>query len=115
MEHTKIKVRYNTQIQEIRGEQKVTGLVLKGGEEVPMDGVFIAIGHVALSALAAKLGVELDSHGQIKIDRMSKTNVPGVFGAGDVCDTPFKQAITGAAEAVVASYFAYTYVQQNLS
>lgn len=115
MEHTKIKVRYNTEIKEIRGAEggKVSSVVLGDGEEVPMDGVFIAIGHVALSALAAKLGVELDAHGQIKIDRRSCTNVPGVFGAGDVCDTPFKQAITGAAEGVVASYFAYTYVQQG--
>jgi len=113
MEHPKITVRFQTEVAEIKGDEHVTSVVLKSGEELPMDGVFIAIGHVALSELAKSIGVELDGHGQIKINRKSETNIEGVYAAGDVCDTPFKQAITGAAEAVMASYFAYQYVQNN--
>lgn len=112
-EHPKIEVRFNTEVAEIKGSQKVESVVLKSGEELKIDGVFVAIGHVALSGLAKDLGVELDSHGQIKINRKSETNVPGIFAAGDVVDSPFKQAITGASEAVVASYFAYQFLQQN--
>lgn len=112
MEHPRIEVRFNTEIKEIKGDAKVTSVVLGSGEEIPLDAAFIAIGHIALSALAKKLGCELDDHGQIKINRNSETNVQGVFAAGDVCDTPFKQAITGAAEAVTASYFAYKYLQK---
>lgn len=108
-----IEVRLKTEVAEIRGKEKVESVLLKSGEEIPMDGVFVAIGHMALSGLAAKLGVALDDHGQIKINRNSETNIPGVFAAGDVCDTAFKQAITGASEAVIGSYFAYQYLQKN--
>lgn len=113
MESPNIEVRFKTEIKEIRGKEKVTSVLLNSGEEIPMDGVFVAIGHIPLSALAEKLGCELDSHKQIKINRNSETNVPGVFAAGDVGDTAFKQAITGASEAVIASYFAYQYLQKN--
>lgn len=111
MASKKIEVRFKTEIAEILGAQKVEGVKLKSGEEIKLEGAFIAIGHTALSGLAAKLGCDLDSHAQIKINRNSETNVPGVFAAGDVCDTSFKQAITGASEAVTASYFAYQYLQ----
>lgn len=114
MENPKIEVRYQTEIAEIKGEgNKVTAIVLKSGETLQMDGVFIAVGHVALSGIAKAMGVEVSAAGEIKIDRKSQTNIPGVYGCGDVCDGPFKQAITGAAEAVVASYFAYQYTQQQ--
>ncbi len=113
MEHPRIKVHFKTEVKEIKGTDKVTSIVLGTGEEVPMDGVFVAIGHDALSALVVPLRVELDSHNQVKINRRSETNIPGLFAAGDVCDTPFKQAITGASEGVVASYFAYQFLMQN--
>jgi thioredoxin reductase (NADPH) len=100
-----------TEIAEIKGTNKVEGVVLKSGEELALDGIFIAAGHVPASILAGKLGIDLDSHGQIKINRNSQTNVPGIFAAGDVCDSNFKQAITGAAEAVHASFSAYKYVK----
>ncbi|MEK7524171.1 MAG: FAD-dependent oxidoreductase [Patescibacteria group bacterium] len=113
MKSANIEVRYQTEVAEIRGEGKVQSVLLKSGEELPMDGVFVAIGHIPLSALAEKLGCELDDHKQIKINRHSETSIPGVYAAGDVCDSPFKQAITGASEAVVASYFAYQYLQKE--
>lgn len=113
MENAKIEVRFKTEITEIQGKEKVESVLLKSGEVLPLDGVFVAVGYVPNSELAKSLGVELDAGGQIKINRNSQTNVPGVFGAGDVCDSPFKQAITGAAEAVVASYFANRYLQEK--
>jgi len=63
--------------------------------------------------LAKDLGVELDGHGYVKIDRDSKTNVPGVFAAGDCVDTSFKQAITGVSEGTLAAYSAYQYVEEQ--
>ncbi len=113
MEHPRIKVHFKTEVKGIKGTDKVTSIVLNSGEEVLMDGVFVAIGHDAISGLLVPLGVELDAHKQVKINRRSETNIPGIFAAGDVCDTPFKQAITGASEGVVASYFAYQFLQQN--
>lgn len=113
MESKKIELHFNTEILEIKGEKKVEAVVLKSGQTMPMEGVFIAIGHIPLSGLAEKLGVELTDHKEIKINRNSETSIAGVFAAGDVCDTSFKQAITGASEAVTASYFAYQYLQKT--
>lgn len=108
-----IDLRLKTEIASIEGSNKVESVVLKSGERLELDGIFIAIGHVPISDLAKDVGLALDSHGQIKINRNCETNVPGVFAAGDVTDTSFKQAITGAAEAVTASYFAYQYLQKS--
>lgn len=106
----KIEIRYKTQITEIFGTKSVEKVKLNSGEEIAMQGVFVAIGHIALSEIAGKLGVGLNEKGEIVINRKSETNLPGVYAAGDVADTTFKQAITGAAEAVTAAYFAFDYV-----
>lgn len=103
----KIEVLFNSELAEILGEGKVEKVKFKDGKEMAMDGVFLAIGHTAQTELAKMVGVELNDHGEIKINRRTETNVRGVFAAGDCCDTEFKQAITGSAEAVTASYYAY--------
>jgi len=113
MENKKIEVKFKTEIARIEGKTKVESVILKSGEELKLDGVFVAIGHIAASGVVKNLGVALDEKGQIKINRNSETNVPGVYAAGDVCDSRFKQAITGAGEAVSASYSAYRYLQAN--
>lgn len=109
----KIEVKFNTEISEILGTEKVENIKLKSGEIMEMDGVFVAIGHLALSEIAEMLGVELNEKKEIKINRKSETNLPGIFAAGDVTDTGFKQAITGSAEAVTASYYAAEYLGNN--
>ncbi len=110
----KIEVLYKSEIEEILGNEKVEKIRFKSGtggkyegQELAMEGVFLAIGHDAQTGLAKELGVELNAKGEIIINRRTETNVKGVFAAGDCCDTEFKQAITGSAEAVTASYFAY--------
>jgi len=113
----KIEIINNTNVLEILGENKVTGLKLdnpyKGSDILSLDGIFIAIGGIPYSGLAKKLGVELNSKGEIIIDRESRTNIEGVFAAGDVVESEFKQAITGVAEGVHASYQAYRYVNES--
>ena len=79
----------------------------------PIDAVFVLIGQNPVSAWTKPLGVALNAKGEILIDRMSRTNVSGLFAAGDVSDTEFKQAITGAAEGVSAAYSAFTYLQKG--
>jgi thioredoxin reductase (NADPH) len=113
MENKKIEVLFNTEIAEIKGDKKVESVLLKSGKTLPLDGVFVAIGYVPISSVVSKLGVDLDARGQIKINRNSETNVPGIYAAGDITDFAFKQVITGTAQAVVASYFAYQYVLKN--
>ncbi|MBI4235047.1 FAD-dependent oxidoreductase [Candidatus Peregrinibacteria bacterium] len=112
--NAKIEVLFKSEIEEILGDGKnVTGVRFKAGEgkfsgqTVEMQGVFLAIGHDAQTELAGQLGVALNDKKEIIINRRTETNLEGVFAAGDCCDTEFKQAITGSAEAVTASYFAF--------
>ena len=113
-ENKKIEVFTKVQVKEIKGKERLEKVILdreiNGSKEFPLDGLFVEIGHIPLSELAVKLGIKTNGKGEIIIDRNAKTNVPGIYAAGDVVDTVFKQAITGVAEGVVASYSAYQYV-----
>lgn len=113
----KIEIIYKTNVKEIKGTDRVTHIIFdnpyKGSGEFKLDGLFVEIGADPQSELAKSLGVKTNEKGEIIIDREAKTNVPGVFAAGDVVDTKFKQAITGAGEAVLAVYSAYNYINSN--
>jgi thioredoxin reductase (NADPH) len=115
--NSKITVITSTNVTEISGEKFVNKVILdkkhNGKKELKLNGVFGAIGHIPLSDLAVKLGVKINKKKEIMVDRDSKTNVKGVFAAGDVVDSGFKQAITGVGEGVVAAHSTYTYVQEN--
>ena len=113
----KIEIINNTNVVEIKGDKFASSAVFdkeyKGSKDFKLDGIFIDIGHIALSSLAKDMGVKLNEKNEIIIDKASKTNVEGIFGAGDVCDTPFKQAITGVAGGVTAAYSAYQYLNSK--
>lgn len=113
----KIEIINNTNVVEVKGEKYVTAVLFdkayKDKKEFKLDALFIEIGHIALSTLAKKVGVLLNQKGEVLIDRNAQTNVPGFYAAGDVCDTRFKQAITGVAEGVLAVYSAYTYLNEE--
>jgi len=115
IKHPKIEIIYGTNVLEVYGEKKAAGVLLdkphNGSEKLTIDGVFVAIGHIPLSQLASAAGVEIDAKGHVKISRNSETSVPGLFAAGDVTDTRFKQAIVGVGEAVSAAYSAYLYIE----
>src|SRR3989344_4633506 len=114
----KITVITKTNILEIKGNKFVTHIILdskyKGSKILKLNGVFGAIGSDPLSELAKRLDVKINEKNEIIIDhKNSTTNVRGVFAAGDVADTEFKQAITGVAEGVTATYSAYKYINEN--
>ncbi|MEK6844966.1 MAG: FAD-dependent oxidoreductase [Nanoarchaeota archaeon] len=114
----KIEIINNTNILEIKGDKFVKEIILdkhyRGNKKLKVDAVFVAIGHVALSDLAKKIGVKLNEKGEIIINHKdASTNVQGVFAAGDVTDKPFKQLITGVADGCTASYSAYEYITKN--
>ncbi len=111
----KIEIVNNTNVTEIKGGEFMESVILdklhKGKKELELEGIFVAIGHVALSDLAKKIGVKTDDKGEIIIDhKTSETNVNGVFAAGDVTDKPFKQLITGVADGCTAAYSAYEFI-----
>lgn len=86
-----IPVIWNTEIKEIKGEVTVESVLLSNrvtGEEqdLPIDGVFVAIGEIPSNQLAADIGVELDKYGSIIVDKTQRTNIPGIYAAGDITD-----------------------------
>ncbi|MFF8269783.1 thioredoxin-disulfide reductase [Streptomyces sp. NPDC016562] len=97
----KITFAWDSEVAEIHGEQKLSGLTLrntKTGEtsELPVTGLFIAVGHDPRTELF-KDQLDLDDEGYLKVDAPStRTSVTGVFGAGDVVDHTYRQAITAA-------------------
>lgn len=115
LKNKKIEIITKTNVKEIKGKEFVTSILLdkpyKGKQELDVEGVFIAIGHIPLSDLARQAGVAVNDKKEVIIDKESRTNVSGFFAAGDVVDTEFKQLITGVGEAVKAAYHAYKFVQ----
>ena len=110
-EKKNLKVIEGIQVKEIKGDgKKVTSLKLDNGREMKADGVFIEVGHIAMTELAGKLGVKLNDKDEIIIDRYSRTNVLGVLAAGDCCDTNWKQGIVSAGEGAHAANSAYNYL-----
>ena len=112
-----IKVRFNTVMKEIRGGAKVASVLLEGngtsGEE-SADAVFIFTGIVPQTSLVSGDGgglkVELDEAGYIIDDQTMASSVPGLFAAGDVRTTPFRQVVTAAADGAVAAHCAAAYI-----
>ena len=111
-ENHKIEIIYKTNIVEIKGDNTVKSVIFDNGTEFEVDGVFIEVGSIPNSNLAKHIGVKTNKKDEIIINRKSETNIPGIFAAGDVADAPFKQAITGVAEGVVAAYSAFDYIKE---
>lgn len=97
----KIEFIWNTEVIDVLGEDKVTGLKLRNlisGEESDkdFDGLFVAIGHLPRSELLVGQ-IDLDGEGYVKVDgRSTRTNQRGVFACGDLVDHTYRQAITAA-------------------
>jgi len=97
----KLHFAWNSEVVDILGDTKVSAVVLKDTEtgetrELPITGLFIAIGHDPRSELVTGQ-VDIDAEGYVVVDAPStRTNVPGVFAAGDLVDHTYRQAITAA-------------------
>ena len=108
-----IEVKWNSQIDEFLGENGVDGirLVKKSGEkeEIKLDGVFIAIGHKPNSDFV-KGQIDMDETGFINTSEGTKTNIPGVFAAGDVQDSKYRQGVTAAGTGAMAAIDAEHYL-----
>lgn len=111
----KIEVLYETEVKEIVGTSRFEKVVLSkpfnGSTDLAVDGLFIEVGAFPRTDLVVPLGVELDAKGYIKADPLMRTNIPGLFAAGDVMDlfSGFKQDITAACMGAVAATSAYEY------
>ncbi|WP_307822109.1 thioredoxin-disulfide reductase [Streptomyces coffeae] len=111
----KITFRWDSEVTEIHGEQKLSGLTLRDTKTgatslLPVIGLFIAIGHDPRTELFQDL-LELDNEGYLKVDSpTTRTKIPGVFAAGDVVDHTYRQAITAAGTGCSAALDAERYL-----
>lgn len=111
----KIEVLYETEVREIVGTAHFEKIVLSkpfnGSTDLAVDGLFIEVGAFPRTDLVVPLGVDLDAKDYIKADPLMRTNIPGLFAAGDVMDlfSGFKQDITAACMGAVAATSAYEY------
>jgi thioredoxin reductase (NADPH) len=112
-----VEVFWNSEVKEIKGEKLVKNVILldsKTGEtkELPVDGVFVQVGEAPNSRLAKELGVDVDEDGYIKIDIVQRTNIPGVYAAGDVTAHPVKQVGTAVGQGITAALEAYNFIRR---
>jgi thioredoxin reductase (NADPH) len=110
-----IKVYWNSEADEVLGENKVEALRIKNNKtgnkiDIPVSGFFVAIGHQPNSDIF-KEWIDMDEAGYIKtIPGTSKTNVEGIFAAGDVQDKIYRQAVTAAGSGCMAALDAERYL-----
>jgi thioredoxin reductase (NADPH) len=117
----KVELRWNTAVEEVLGQDSpggVTGVRLRDvgtGEvsDLAVDGVFIAIGHAPASSLF-KGQLEMDSSGYLQVKPgTASTAIPGVFAAGDVCDSIYRQAVTAAGMGCMAALEAARFLAEE--
>jgi thioredoxin reductase (NADPH) len=112
-----VTILWNSEAKEIKGEKLVDKAVIfdgKTGEtkELPVDGVFVQIGEAPNSQQAKEAGVEVDEDGYVKVDIRQRTNIAGVYAAGDITNHPVKQVGTAVGQGITAALEAYGYIRR---
>lgn len=102
-----VPVLWNSEIEEIRGKERVQSVTVRNNQtgkvsSMDVQGVFIAIGYQPTVKLAQKSGIELNEEGYIKHDNMHRTNIPGIYSAGDV-EGGYKQIVTATGQGAAAA------------
>ena len=118
-EKNNIQILNNTIPLEIRGKETVKEIIVdRGGKNLPkeerirLNGVFIEIGALPVTDIAKLLKIKTDKENYILVDCEMKTNVKGVFAAGDVVKSKLKQVVIAASQGVVAAKSAYDYLKK---
>jgi len=117
LQERNVEILWNTELKKIKGDLKVKNAVLfnnKTGEtrEMEVDGVFIQVGEVPNNQFAKEAGIELDKGGYIIVDERQRTNVDGVYAAGDVTNGPVKQIGTAVGQAIMAATEAFSHIKR---
>ena len=112
-----VEILWNTELKEITGDSKVKSVVVfdnKTGEtsRIEVDGVFIQVGEEPNSHFAKEAGIVVDKGGYIVVDERQRTNIDGVYAAGDVTNCPVKQIGAAVGQAIIAATEAFGYIKQ---
>ncbi len=111
-----IEIIYNSVPVRIEGKDSVEKIIIEedGKErELKVEGIFVEIGSTPASSILKKMGVETDDGGYIIVDNAMRTNIRGVFAAGDIIVTPLRQIIISAAQGAMASFSAYKFLKEE--
>jgi thioredoxin reductase (NADPH) len=105
----KVKSIMKANVKEIEGNDFLSSVKLDNGQKLDVEGLFVEIGSTPSTVLAKELGVKLDSEGYIEVDAGMRTNVDGVYAAGDVTtgSNKFRQIVTAASEGAIAAASAF--------
>jgi len=117
LEEKNFQVLLNARVRSIEGDTSVKAITIvdiktNKQQKIPTDGVFISLGRVPMTQVVQKAGIEVDKIGCIKVDRRQRTNVEGVFAAGD-CTCGGMQMVTAAGEGATAAIRASTYIKRT--
>jgi len=112
-----VEILWNTEVREIKGEKLVNKVLIfsnKTGETkgTLVDGVFVQVGEDPNSQLAKEGDVAVDEDGYIIVDTRQRTNIEGVYAAGDVTNHPVKQVGTAVGQGITAALEAYGYIRR---
>jgi len=110
----KVTILNNTQVTGILGDKLVNRVKIKTGDKektIGVEGVFVEIGLIPNSEFGREL--ERNENGEIKVDSFNRTNIPGLFAAGDVTDVPEKQIVIAAGEGSKAALSVFKYLIQQ--
>jgi thioredoxin reductase (NADPH) len=116
-EKQNVEILWNTEVTEIKGEKFVNKAILLNNKtsetkELSIDGVFIQVGEDPNSQLAQEAGVAVNDEGYIIVNMLQRTNIDGVFAAGDVTTHPVKQVGTAVGQGITAAVSAYEYIRR---
>ncbi len=116
-QHPKITIHYNTAVEDVLGEEKVEGVLLRdvvngARVDLPVQGFFVAIGHQPNTSLFKGI-LDMDEVGYLRHHVHTMTNIPGVFAAGDVADARYRQAVTAAGDGCRAAIDAERWLESR--
>lgn len=117
MHKQKVNILWNTELKEIRGDVVVKNVVLYNNKtdetrDADVDGVFVQVGEDPNSQVAKEAGINVDKDGYIIVDNRQRTNISGVYAAGDVTTSPVKQVGTAVGQAIIAATEAFGHAKQ---
>ena len=117
MQAENVEFLWNSTVTALSGEDRLSGVTVTSaatGEshDIPIDGLFVSIGRIPVTKPFAD-SLTLDDSGYVIADETTKTNVPGVFAAGDIRTKALRQVVTAVSDGAVAAHFAEEYLSQQ--
>jgi thioredoxin reductase (NADPH) len=112
-----VNILWNAEIKEIKGTKQVETAIIYDSKtqqttELPTNAIFVQVGEAPNSQVARTSGIETNEHGYITVDTTQRTNIQGVYAAGDVTNQPIKQVGTAVGQGITAALEAYAYIKR---